>query len=239
MVAEVMILEPEDLIRNPETGKWINSDVFREEAINHDKNGYYCPDPWGSPAWEQYWQEQLDRCNDGYTVGNWGITGDHYCYLNFTKIEVAVEISDGVAEKQTKFPDFWDGDYDYFWSLKIARFGIKPTKDQLSHLVVDENGEIREEDYKEVQLRMLEELKLRVKPHPDYLNGGYNLCVGKARRKGYSYKNGAICANTYNRKRKSLTIIGAHEKKYLYPTGTMQMASDYLNWFNAETGKRV
>jgi len=226
-----------DTIRDAATGKWLNTSVFREEAINHDANGYYCSEPYGSPAWLHYWQMQLDRCDKGYRVGNWEITGDHYCYLNFTKIEVAVQISEDVAEKETKFPDFWDGDYDYFWSLKIARFGVVPRPEISEMFSVDEKGVIKEEkDLHAARIITLDRLKLRVKPHPDYLTGGHNLCVGKARRKGYSYKNGAICANTYNRKRKSLTIIGAHEKKFLYPTGTMQMASDYLNWFNQETG---
>ncbi len=237
-------------VRDKNTGKWLNSSVFRTEAIHHEKNGYYCPDPWGSPAWKQYWQIQLERCTHGYKVDGWGITGHHYFYLNFTKIEVAVELSEDVAEKEQRFPDFWDGDYDYFWSLDIARFGVKPDPEILAEFGADEEGVFKSvdvtgklsalypEEYHKAQLKQLDKLKLRVKPHPEYLNGGYNLCVGKARRKGYSYKNGAICANTYNTKRKKLTIIGASDKKFLYPKGTMQMASDYLNWINKETGWR-
>lgn len=228
-------------VRDEGTGKWLNSSVFRSEAIQHEKHGYYCPDPWGSPAWKAYWTEQLDRCTVGYEVDGWRITGHHYFYLNFTKIEVAVEISEDVAEKEQKFPDFWDGDYDYFWSLEIARFGVIPAKETLSEFGIDEHGNIKHltpEQLQIVRLRELEKLKLRVKPHPDYLGGGFNLCVGKARRKGYSYKNGAICANTYNTKRNKTTIIGASDKKFLYPKGTMQMASDYLNWLNKETGWR-
>jgi len=206
-------------IRNPD-GIWINSNVFREEALHHEKYGYYCPDPWGSPAWQQYWQTQLDRCKNGYTVGGVEITGDHYFYLNFCKIEVAEQISDTVAEKREKFPAFWDGDYNYYWSLKIARYGMQKKVDGV--LVPD--------------LDRLNGLQLSLKPDTDFLDGGYNMIVGKARRKGYSYKNGAICANTYNHTRGSLTIIGAFEKKSLYPEGTMGMASNYLEFLNRETG---
>ncbi len=235
-----------DSIRNPITGKWIDSSVFRKEALNFVKNGYYTPAPTGSPEWILYWTTQLERCSNGYQVGNWKITGHHYFYLNFIKIEVAVEISEDVAEKEQRFPDFWDGDYDYFWSLDIARFGVIPKEKYLVEqgFTIENNilptySRLSDEDkelYKKAQIKTLDDLKLRVKPHPDYLTGGYNLCVGKARRKGYSYKNGAICANTYNTKRNKLTLIGAFEKKYLYPKGTMQMASDYLNLLNQHTG---
>lgn len=213
-------------VRNPE-GIWINSDVFREEAIHHDKYGYYCPDPWGSPAWVEYWQTQLDRCKNGYTVGGVEITGDHYFYLNFCKIEAIEEVSENVAEKREKFPSFWDGDYNYYWSLKIARYGLQK---KVPNIIPGQP------DVFIPDLEKLNSLQLSLQPDPDFLDGGYNMIVGKARRKGYSYKNGAICANTYNHTRGSLTIIGAFEKKSLYPEGTMGMASNYLEFLNKETG---
>lgn len=198
-------------VRNPE-GFWINSSVFREEAIHFEKYKYYCPDPWGSPAWEAYWDEQLKRCIEGYTVGGVTITGHHYFYMNFCRIQKVIEEENGSltnAKKEESFPDFWDGDYNYYWSLNIARYGITP-----------EN---------------LKALQLSLEPHPDFLDGGYNMIVGKARRKGYSFKNAAICANTYNTVRNSLVIIGAHDKKDLYPKGTMGMSNNYLEWLNQHT----
>jgi hypothetical protein len=61
------------------------------------------------------------------------------------------------------------------------------------------------------------------------------MIVGKSRRKGYSFKNAAICTNIYNTIRKSLTLIGAFDKKFLYPEGTMGMASKYLTFLNKHT----
>lgn len=213
-------------IRNPE-GIWINSNVFREEAIHHDKYGYYCPDPWGSPAWIDYWQTQLDRCTHGYKVGGVEVTGDHYFYMNFCKIEAIEIISENVAEKREKFPAFWDGDYNYYWALKIARYGMQKKVPSIHP---------GEPDVYIPDLEKLNSLQLSLQPHTDFLDGGYNMIVGKARRKGYSYKNGAICANTYNTVRNSLTIIGAFTKAALYPEGTMGMASNYLEFLNRETG---
>lgn len=213
-------------IRNPE-GIWINSNVFREEAIHHNKYGYYCPDPWGSPAWIDYWQTQLDRCTHGYKVGGVEITGDHYFYMNFCKIEAIEIISENVAEKKEKFPAFWDGDYNYYWALKIARYGMQKKVPSINP---------GEPDVYIPDLEKLNSLQLSLQPNTEFLDGGYNMIVGKARRKGYSYKNGAICANTYNTVRNSLTIIGAFTKAALYPEGTMGMASNYLEFLNKETG---
>ena len=254
-------------IRN-ENGKWINSKIFREEALKFQKNKTYTAAPYGTPDWMEYWETQLDRCIKGYSVfeedgTEHKITGHHYFYLNFTQIQIVKFEDDdesAAAEKISQNPDFWDGDYDYFWSLEIARYGLCTKNSQVpstpeerkewNHL----NKELKkikksnynykkDETYKKLKKQrdtisnnILNRLGLRVKPHLDYLDGGYHMIVGKSRRKGYSYKDGAICANVYNTVRKAQVIIGAFEKKFLYPKGTMGMASDYLNFLNEHTG---
>ena len=255
------------MIRN-ENGKWINSNIFRQEAIKFQKNKTYTAAPYGTPDWMEYWETQLDRCIKGYSVfeedgTEHKITGHHYFYLNFTQIQIVKFEDDdesAAAEKISQNPDFWDGDYDYFWSLEIARYGLCTKNSQVpstpeerkewNHL----NKELKkikksnynykkDETYKKLKEQrdtisnnILNRLGLRVKPHLDYLDGGYHMIVGKSRRKGYSYKDGAICANVYNTVRKAQVIIGAFEKKFLYPKGTMGMASDYLNFLNEHTG---
>jgi len=199
-------------IRNKD-GHWINTEVFREEARHFEKYGYYCPDPWGSPSWVNYWEQQLNRCINGYEVGGARITGDHYFYLNFCPmLRVEKNANGRKAKKVVNFPDFWDGDYNFQWATEIAYNGI--TKEEL------------------------ENLNLSISISDDYLDGGRHIIVGKSRRKGYSYKNAAKVANKYNNTRNSLSIIGAFEKKYLYPEGTMGMVSDYLNFLNEHTGWR-
>ena len=222
-------------------GKWLNSDVFRQEAIRFMRTGYFCADPEGSPAFLDYWTEQLKRCIEGYEVGGWKITGDHYEYLNFTQIQVVVEPPKGsntkVSKKITKMPDFWDGDFDYYWCVEIAKNGVANTDSQLTNKEQKEYLETSDElDQKEAWIKIVEDLQMRVIPHPDWLDGGHHIIVGKSRRKGYSYKNAAKCANRYNTIRKSLCLIGAFDKSYLYPKGTMGMASAYLSFFNKHTG---
>ena len=73
-------------VRNRD-GIWINTNLFREEALHFEKYGYYCPHTWGSPAWKEYWDEQIRRCVEGYCTGGACITGYHYYYLNFTRIK--------------------------------------------------------------------------------------------------------------------------------------------------------
>lgn len=57
---------------------------------------------------------------------------------------------------------------------------------------------------------------------------GKHLVVGKARRKGYSYKNGWLCADKADLVRNSTTVLGAYHADSLYPEGTMTMTDNYL-----------
>jgi len=220
-------------VRNSD-GIWINTQEFRKEATRFKKTGSYCMDSWGTPDWEEYWVEQRRRCRDGYSVGGSKITGDHYFYLNFCPIRKTEDASKKVSKKVTDFPDFWDGDYTYFWVREIARKGIF---DCYSHSEHDKDvyNFTDEEKAKEAK-RLFDNLYLDVKIKVDYLYGGWNLIVGKARRKGFSYKNAAIAVNNYITRPGSMTILGAYEKKYLYPKGLFTMAFSYINFLNSNTG---
>lgn len=194
---------------------FVNTQLFREEALHFTRTGIYCEAASGTYTYKEYWDEQFRRCQEGYSVGGTRITGDHYFYLNFCRIKLTDTkgkeiISKTKSSKKTfTFPDFWDGDYEYFWAKEIARVGI--TKEE--YLALGLQSQIKESS----------------------LSGGKHMMVGKARRKGYSYKNGAIGANKYNTELDSTTLICAFDKKYLYPNGTMQMTTDYLNFLNEHT----
>jgi hypothetical protein len=220
-------------IRNPD-GIWINTEVFREEARKFQKYNSYCLDPWGSPDWYSYWQEQRQRILHGYSVGGVRVTGDHYFYLNFCPILKVEDMTAKKSAKITDFPDFWDGDYNYFWSREIAFNGVLDsglvTETEAAKIQHLDNFE-RAQELKAIYLG----LQLEVKIEPDYLLGGYNLIVGKSRRKGYSYKNAAIAVKNYLCYPKALTIFAAYEKKFLYPKGIYTMAANYLNFINANT----
>ena len=225
-------------VRNPD-GIWINTEVFREEARKFQRYGAYCLDPWGSPDWFAYWQEQRNRVINGYSVGGVKVTGDHYFYLNFCPILKVEDTTSKKSSKITDFPDFWDGDYNYFWAREIAfngivdGLGVQTEFEEVCRIKATTMPEA------EAQKKALEELfkglHLEVKIEVDYLKGGYNLIVGKSRRKGYSYKNAAIAVKNYLCYPRALTIFAAYEKKFLYPKGIYTMASNYLNFINANT----
>jgi len=225
-------------IRNPD-GIWINTEVFREEARKFQRYNTYCLDPWGSPDWFSYWQEQRKRIINGYTSGGVKITGDHYFYLNFCPILKVEDMSAKKSAKITDFPDFWDGDYNYFWAREVAFNGIVDGLGVQTEFEETCRVHAKTLPEAEAQKKALEELfkglQLEVKIEADYLTGGYNLIVGKSRRKGYSYKNAAIAVKNYLCYPKALTIFAAYEKKFLYPKGIFTMASNYLNFINANT----
>lgn len=197
----------------------INSQEFRREALYFLKHGKYDCGVEGTREYKEWWDEQEKRRLEGFSVGGLRITGEHYGYLNFAQIKLTKKKNEKeavsksrVAEKIVTFPDFWDGDYRYFHVKDIAR-----------------NGCSKEE---------LIKLDLSLKIGDDQLGGGKHLCVGKKRRAGYSYKNGWIAANRYDLYKNSITIIGAFESKFLFPGGTMTMATDYVDFLNKHTDWR-
>lgn len=230
-----------DNIRNSE-GIWINSELFKSTGNFFTKNKYYTSDPWGSPAWHEFWEEERKRCLMGYSVGGAKITGDHYFYLNFCPIQ-KVDVHGARGRKAAKiegFPDFWDGDYNYFWIREIARHGILdvlgiPIEDQDKILILDE---------KEKNKKLLDyynTLGLLYSPDPTCLEGGKDLIIGKSRRRGFSNKNSSIAVKNLFHIYKSYTMLMAYEKKYLYPGiktlfGKCQL---FINFVNANTGWRT
>lgn len=64
---------------------------------------------------------------------------------------------------------------------------------------------------------------------------GKHVVVGKARRKGYSYKNGWVSANRCDLYPNTITGIAAYNSDSLYPEGTMTMADNYLQHIGGTT----
>lgn len=77
------------MISNPNIA---NTRYFCEAAVDYKKNqGRYTKAPIASKEWVEYWREQKRRCLEGYQVAGIKITGRHYYFLNFTRMEVAVQ----------------------------------------------------------------------------------------------------------------------------------------------------
>jgi hypothetical protein len=208
-------------------GKWSNSQVFREEALAFKRNGYYCSAPIGTNEWKKYWDEQLSRCMYGYEVAGERITGQHYFYLNFCNINrINVDENDKVTStvKEPDFPDFWDWDYEYYWWKEIARNGVLNKNSQAYNMLTDyeksrlDGNEVRgytqAEQLKLKETILYKRLKLKLTAHTDCLDGGKNMIVAKARRKGFSYKMVSDCLNNYSFFIRSQSIVSVSDSTF-------------------------
>lgn len=231
-------------LRNSE-GKWVDTSKFREAALAFMKNGYYTEHPVGSPAWTDYWKEERKRCRQGYVVDNIRIPGDYYFYLNYCPIQKS-ERKKGkkVGVKVKNFPDFWDGDYDYYWVRDIARNGVLETCHYLSEEEKEEIYNLEPKEREKILIKILDKIGLRFKIVPsiekdgirvENLLGGKDLIILKSRRKGFSFKNASIGACNFFHRPGSYTMQMAYEKKYLYPKGIFSMTMSYINFINQHT----
>lgn len=129
---------------------FVGAEIFSRVADFYEKHGCYCLEPDDSPNAIKFWQREMDRRVKGvqaycklyikdipaYLVAKSDaerkallhkvrITGDHYNYLNYGRIERAPnEKERKQLDKEGRFkvntvegfPRFWDGDY---WNFKI------------------------------------------------------------------------------------------------------------------------
>lgn len=121
-------------------GKSFYPNPVAREGIPAYADSLDYPKTAGTSAHEDWWNEQIDRCLNGYTTGGVYIPGRYYFYLNFCKIST--------VGRGYHYPDFVDLDLDFFLlveyvknkkrgiiSLKARRKGLseKASKGILSH----------------------------------------------------------------------------------------------------------
>ena len=96
---------------------------FREAAITFIKTGSYTTYPRNTKPYNDYWREQRRRCAEGYTVGKYRITGDHYFFLNFyTMNTVNEEASKAVTGRVQGFPRFAAKQYEFFHYVDMCEY---------------------------------------------------------------------------------------------------------------------
>lgn len=107
--------------------KILNSNKFRQACIQFQNTGSYCSYPSGTSEYYQFWDEEMNRCINGYTTDDGDyITGYNYFYINYCPIQRIVhtvkKLPDGTTKviktRTLQFPDFYD--YDYYFFLAMA-----------------------------------------------------------------------------------------------------------------------
>lgn len=94
---------------------------FTETRDTFNRTGKYCSYLLGSKASREFWIEQYKRCKYGMTVNGYTITGDHYYFLNFYQLRDLVNIDEAGAGRNTIFPNFFEGQYEWFHYLQMAK----------------------------------------------------------------------------------------------------------------------
>lgn len=104
---------------NDTQGLDFNPNWFREDAINKLKTGRYSPSsiPFGSKTHVDWWKERIERCNNGYTVNGYRVTGDNYFFLNFYNLKSS---SFDTINQTYGFPEFLVFQYEYFHYLEMC-----------------------------------------------------------------------------------------------------------------------
>lgn len=106
-----------------------DTDKFRQAAIFFQQHGCYTLAPRGTTDYNKYWEQETDRCINGYTAPDGeGITGYNYFYLNYSPImrlkeEEYTDRQGNLRKRRQRileFPSFWDYDYYYFCAIEQA-----------------------------------------------------------------------------------------------------------------------
>ena len=96
---------------------------FVETARTFERDGAYTQFPKDSKSYNDYWKEEYRRCVDGYTVGKYRITGDHYFFLNFYRMQTINENSaKETSGRGQGFPKFAAKQYEFFHYLEICEY---------------------------------------------------------------------------------------------------------------------
>lgn len=131
---------------NIRPGKFVNTELFNEAARTYQATGRYTQFKVDSIPHRQFRRRECDRRRNGFSAPCWQnpdgsiedvwITGGHYNFLNYTRMERTDELSvivtehGATAKKIYSFPSFIDAQ---FWTWQIIEF----CKRNGLHLIID------------------------------------------------------------------------------------------------------
>lgn len=105
---------------NAKEGLDFDPDWFREDAIRKLSTGRYSGLVIGSKSHREFWKERLRRCEEGYEVNGYRITGDNYFWLNFYRLKTTIEGAKASKGRKLSFPKFLVLQYEYFHYVELC-----------------------------------------------------------------------------------------------------------------------
>lgn len=106
---------------NKYRGLDFNPSWFTEARDTFVRTGHYTRFRRNSRSWRAFWKEQFIHCKYGMTSHGYTITGDHYYFLNFYRLKDLDNVEEAGMGRQEIFPNFLEGQYEWFHYLKLAR----------------------------------------------------------------------------------------------------------------------
>lgn len=106
---------------NKEKGLDFNPAWFTEAAATYNNTGKYCQFAIGSKLYRDFWQLQYERCRDGMISHGYTITGDHYYFLNFYRLEDLTSAKKAGGGRVMSFPKFFVAQYEYFHYIELCK----------------------------------------------------------------------------------------------------------------------
>lgn len=83
------------------------------------ETGRYCAYPQGTKRYHDFWEEEFNRCNNGYEVNGYRITGDNYFFLNYYQL-LESNVKKSGQGRGMIFPEFYNKQYEYFHYVELC-----------------------------------------------------------------------------------------------------------------------
>ena len=97
-----------------------NPSWFTEARDTYLRTGKYCAYRFKSKPYNDFWDEEYNRCRYGYTSHGYTITGPNYYYLNYYQLP-NIDVAIAGSGRSEIFPNFLVFQYEFFHYFEICR----------------------------------------------------------------------------------------------------------------------
>lgn len=94
---------------------------FTEARDVFKRTGHYTQFRRKTKAYNDFWDQEYDRCRNGMTVNGYTITGDHYFFLNYYQLMDLSSAQKAGGGRVYEFPTLYIGQYEWFHYVEMAK----------------------------------------------------------------------------------------------------------------------